>query len=174
MKITAVIACAALALSAAAVPPLSVVELGNDAEHIDACGIWETTASGAVLRFSRIPGTRDDYNVTIIESDDYRLEPGTVVGTLKATATPRTYDAEFAADPAQGTNRLRNKKLHFIVEFDTRLRSCAFKAYRRGKRVSFRRLLPYLFRIAVTDGTQRPEGIDGAVRIDANPTPVIL
>lgn len=171
---TAVFACVAIALAATAAPPLKVVELGKDAEHIDACGIWETTASGSVLEFSRLPGARDAYSVAIVESADYRLEPGTPVGTLTATAVPGTYDAEFTTDPAGGNRSLKSKKQHFIVEFDPLMRSCTFKAYRKGKRVNLRRLLPYLFRVAVIDRSERPEGIDGAVRIDTNPSPVIL
>lgn len=174
MRLRAVIACAALYLTAAAVPPLSIVETGNDAEHTDACGVWETTASGSVLRFSRRAGARDAYTVAVVESSDYRIDPGTVIGTLTATAVPLCYDAEFFADPAESSVKLKDKKQTFIVEFDTGMRSCTFKAYRRGKRVNLRRLLPYLFRIAVIDSDNRPEGIDGAVRIDTTPSPVIL
>jgi len=174
MRLTAIIACATLALSAAAVPPLNMVELGNDAETIDACGVWETTASGSVLQLSRLPGARDAYTVAVIESSDFRIAPGTVIGTMTATAVPGCYDAEFISDPAGHSAKFRNKKQNFIVEFDRLMRSCTFKAYRRGKRVSLRRLLPYLFRLAVVENDNRPEGIDGAVRIDINPTPVIL
>ena len=150
------------------------METGNDAEHTDACGVWETTASGSVLRFSRRAGARDAYTVAVIESSDYRIAPGTVIGSLTATAVPLCYDAEFISHPAESSVSLKGKKQNFIVEFDSRMRSCTFKAYRRGKRVSLRRLLPYLFRIAVIESDNRPEGIDGAVRIDTTPSPVVL
>lgn len=176
MRLTALFAIAAAALAAAAAPPLQVVELGKDASTsgVDACGIWETTAGGSTLRLSRIPGARDAYSVAVIEASDYRLEPGTEVGVMTATATPRCYDAEFYTDPSSASGSFKSKKYHFIVEFDPSLRSCTFRAYRRGKRVSLRRMLPYLFRLAVIDGDNRPEGIDGAVRIDATPVPIIL
>lgn len=174
MRLPAVIACAAVCIYAAAVPPLEIVETGNDAEHTDACGVWETTASGSVLRFSRLAGARDAYTVAVIESSDYRIAPGTIIGSLTATAVPLCYDAEFISHPAESSVSLKGKKQNFIVEFDSRMRSCTFKAYRRGKRVSLRRLLPYLFRIAVIESDNRPEGIDGAVRIDTTPSPVVL
>ena len=174
MRLTALFAIAAAALAAAAAPPLQVVELGEDASCVDACGIWETTAGGSTLRLSRVPGVRDAYSVAVIEASDYRLEPGTEVGVMTATATPRCYDAEFYTDPSSASGNFKSKKYHFIVEFDPSLRSCTFRAYRRGKRVSLRRMLPYLFRLAVVDGANRPDGLEGAVRIDATPVPVIL
>ena len=175
MKLPAVLALCAV-LTTAAAPPLQRVELGADADHTDACGIWETTSSGTVFEISRTPGTRDDYTVTVVEAADYRLPPSTTIGKLTATAIPFCYDAEFSTDPLAGHTRkiARQKNCRFIIEFDKQLRSCTFKAYKKGKRISFHRMLPYLFRITVVDSDTRPQGIDGAIRIDSPPTPVIL
>lgn len=151
--------------------PLAVTEAGGG-DRTDASGLWETTAGASVLCFERQPGAREAYSVTIVEAADFAIAPGTHAGTLTATATPDVYDAEFLVDPLDTGGKRRTHR--FVVEFDEYLNSCTFRQYRKGKRLSLKRMLPYLFRIAVVSDDTRPEGIDGAVRLDAPSLPIIL
>lgn len=175
MRLTAVFAAVTAAfMAAAAVPPPVVTVLGRNSDISDITGIWETTSSGAILEISRRPGTRGRYDVRIIEAADCGTEPGTLAGTLSATAVPNTFDAEFDVAPAGTSGVMTSRKQHFTVEFDNRLRACTFRAYHKGKRVNLRRMLPYIFRLPSIENGNRPAGLDGAIRIDTNPTPAIL
>lgn len=175
MRLSAVFAAVTVVLTtASAVPPPTVTVLGANSEVSDITGIWETTASGAILDISRESGTRGRYIVRIIEAADFGTEPGTVAGVLSATAVPYTFDAEFDIAPSGSADGMKPRKQHFTVEFDNRLCSCTFRAYHKGKRLNLRRMLPYLFRLPSIENSNRPAGLDGAVRIDTNPSPAIL
>ena len=53
----------------------------------------------------------------------------------------------------------------------------SFKSYKQGKKISLGRLLPYLFRVSVSDIDTRPSTVDGAVKIYPSTTsdkPVLL
>ncbi len=135
-------------------------------------GVWQISGNGAIFDIKPEPGYSGRYRLTMIDSPDYAIAPGSFLGTLAATATPGQYDASVSIDPEgkTGSKSTRN----FIFEFDESHSRCTLRPYSAGKRISLRRLLPYLFRITIEDRDGRPEGTVGAVRIDTPQTPIAL
>ncbi len=140
-------------------------------------GIWRATAGGAVFEIKTAPGLPGEYVLTMLDSPDYTIEPGTEFGRMSLTAAPGVFDARLRLSPGERpvTNPL--KEYRTVVMELTGEGRMTFKAYEKSRILSLHRLLPYLFRISVTDRNTRPEGMDGAVRIDppvADAYPVIL
>lgn len=165
--------CAGIMATAIAVsvaePPLYRVELATPAEVNDIAGIWQATAGGAVFGIEPLPGQRHHYRMVLHQSPDFTLEPGTVIGTITPTPDPLVFDATLMKQPVAGVG---SRSQTCTITFGRDLRRCTFAAYRRKKQLNLYRLFPYLFRISFTPGN-RPD-IDGAVRIDTPPLPVVL
>lgn len=168
--VTAVLAMAAAIAGACGDRPETTILGPRDGHTVE--GIWQMSGDGAVFDISALPGYTGRYTLTIIDSPDYSVEPGTFFGTLTATPSAGRYDAALVLDPA-GKSRSSNTR-NFVFEFDESLSACTMQPYSRGKRISLRRMVPYLFRIVIEDRGKRPDGLDGAVRIDSPPKPIVL
>lgn len=155
---------------ARAVPPLESTSLRSAGEPEGICGIWETTAAQAVFRIDTIAGTRGNYSLTVLHSPELSLVPGTQMGTLVQAPTPGLFDAKMKVFNAKAPGKTHRVAITLSPD-GTRL---TFRPYRKNRTVSIRRLIPYLFRIAVIENDTRPADLDGAVRLDCTQYPVEL
>ncbi len=161
-------ALAAVALCCAASEP-RLCEAATPAEAAHAvCGLWQAGAAGALFRVeeSATPGC---FDLTVVDSPDYTMRPGTVFGTMKHTGTPHTFDASLMVTP-EGSYR-KSTRLDYIIEYSPQSATLTFRHYNRNRSINALRMLPYLFRISVSRTNARPEGIDAAHRISVGATP---
>lgn len=122
-------------------------------------GLWRMAPDGAVIAIE--PGvSRDSYRLRIIDSPDYNVVPGALLGTMTATATPLVFDATLSDHPG-----VEGSKTHtFFVRIDPQRCRLSLEPYDATPKISLRRWLPYFFRIVYSKG-RRPADHDGAVRI---------
>lgn len=154
-----------LVLLAAAVP--TVACLGADALE----GEWRIYGEGAVLRVN--PPEREGGPMEIVWMDGpaVRLLPGTVIGTARPGAAPGLYDFSVQVDP---TGRARSRHVTFAARLSQDGDDLIFETYDTRRRVSIWRIVPYFFRVGLTKGDRRPDGLDGARRTDAPPKFLVL
>ena len=136
-------------------------------------GVWQTSDGGAVFEVKAAPGVSGSYILTIVYSDDYTAMPGTIFGSMTATAKPGVYDARMRLSLSDREVSNPSREYRDVIVELTEEGRMTFTAYSRSKRISLRRWLPYLFRVSVVENATRPEGIDGAVRIDPPGTPAL-
>lgn len=129
-------------------------------------GVWLMSADGALIAIAAMPGDASSYSVTLIDSPDFTIEPGTPLGQLSPMAKTGVYDLSLAAVPGlkRDFKDKLGRRMSYVLEMVENGRF-TLSAYHRGKRISLRRWLPYLFRVSVVENATRPEGLDGAVRI---------
>ncbi|MDE5930225.1 MAG: hypothetical protein K2H03_07065 [Muribaculaceae bacterium] len=138
---------------------LSVIDngYGDPAE-----GVWRMTATpDAVLAIC--PSTESDgsFDVWLLDSPDFTLEPCTRIGRAIAGSQPGSYDLTLVENPGSPKPGRRS----FIANIDESGLNMRLTAYRRGKRISLWRWIPYLFRVTVIDKSNRPSNHDGLRRI---------
>ena len=136
------------------------------------CGIWRIGGDGALVAILPATASTARFDIYLLDSPDLSVIPGEKIGSAAATGQPGTYDAELSTSPQS----FLKKRLRYILTLD-RDGYLSLKSYKQGKKVSLGRLLPYLFRISVTDVDTRPGSVDGAVKVypaSAPQGPVLL
>ena len=132
------------------------------AQSTDAiAGRWRMTGGGAEFSISPSATSAGVFTITLTDTDDMSLLPGTIIGEARTTATPGRYVATMAANP----NRPKGKKRNLVITVKPN-GSLSFEPYRTGRSISLWRWLPYMFRVTVTRPGHQPSDIEGAVRID--------
>lgn len=122
-------------------------------------GLWQMVGDGAIFYIE--PERRDTYTLTLYESPDLALSKGDFFGTMTLTASG-SYDASLILNP-KGSGRRKTR--HFLFDIDTYGSKLTMRSYRKGARVNVLRLLPYLFRLSISEVDTRPQNIDGAIRL---------
>lgn len=132
-------------------------------------GIWRMTADGALIAIERSDSYGADrmmasgYRIVVIQSPCRRIRPGTLMGYALPSAKPGRYDASIFTDI---DNRgLLHRHRRFSLDLRDNESRLAFIHHRTGLRVSLWRLIPYLFRVSVRTSNDRPNDMDGAIRI---------
>lgn len=131
-------------------------------------GDWKINGDGATLRFVASSGEGGRLDVLWLDGPALDIAPLTVIGSAVPGAAAGTYDC--CLDTGLGRQRRR-------ATFALRLNGdggLAFEAYRRRARISLWRLVPYLFRVSVIKQTDRPSGLDGARRVGAPPSFIVI
>lgn len=132
-------------------------------------GIWRIGTSDAVIAL--LPSTHDPhaFDIWLLDSPDMSVIPGCKIGSATPTGATATYDAVISSDgntrPATHTiSRLFKRPQHLVMAIghDGRM---TLKTYKKGKKIALWRLIPYLFRVSISDTDSRPSDIDGATRI---------
>lgn len=138
-------------------------------------GRWTVNGGGAVIEIARAPGADERFSVTMVDSPDLKVAPGTVLGyACPAPATGR-YDCHLSADPSPRHRRAGGRKVDFSIEFaDGTSDAIIFSYYQKGRRISLWRWLPYLFRVTVSDPHRDSSGLDGARRLGAPPRTIVI
>ncbi len=129
-------------------------------------GVWQIN-DGAYLAIAH--DSRTSYKITIYGSPDLSVKDGTIVGKLTPGARPRMYDARLAKKIAHSATSLY--KSTFVVNVADDGSRLEFTPYKKGLKVDFRRLFPYMFRFSVQMTDTRPPGLLGARRIYPEPIP---
>ena len=127
--------------------------------HVE--GIYEMSGGGAVFAVLPSPGHTGRWDLLLIDSPDLAAEPGTVFGHAVAGASPEVFDARLRRD-LRPDRRSGSHDFAMRLTQDGRL---SFEPYRNSRRISLWRWIPYLFRITVVEQSNRPKGLDGAVRV---------
>ncbi|MDE6097765.1 MAG: hypothetical protein K2G24_02645 [Muribaculaceae bacterium] len=125
-------------------------------------GVWRMTASPeSTLAITPSAGHEGMFDIWLLDSPDFRIEPCVRIGQAAAGAENGEYDISLTERPGD----ILARKRHFIAHTGENAMQIRLQAYRKGKRINIRRLLPYLFRISVTDNSNRPDNHDGLIRI---------
>lgn len=134
-------------------------------------GDWQVNGGGASLRFET--GAYRDGSLDIVWLDGPALDiaPGTRVGSAVPGAGAGVYDCRMEACPGPSGKRSRAT---FVLRLGPDADSFVLEPYRRNRRISLRRLLPYLFRVAVIERSDRPSGLDGGRRLGSAPKFIVL
>lgn len=122
------------------------------------CGVWQIVPDGAMVRIEP-QALSGQFTISVVDSPDYAIAPGTVMGTMSEIAGNGRYHASLLTHPMRGNGSSRRD---CIVEVQDN--NLVFRPYRARTRLSLRRWVSYLFRIAI-DHAESPEGLEGAVRI---------
>lgn len=124
-------------------------------------GIWQISGEGAVIAISRKPASKANFEVSIIDSPALEVLPGTIVGELTTTGADDMWEARFvrAGKAGQALPRVGSR------DFMCRLVSpgvLRFSSFRKNRKISLWRWIPYLFRVSVSEKPTRPADADGA------------
>lgn len=114
LRAAAFIAVAAAGISAATCGEPDTTIL-SPAEQGTIEGVWQISGNGAIFDIKPEPGYSGRYKLTIIDSPDYSVVPGSFFGTLAATATPGQYDAAVSIDPEGKTGSSIHPQFHIRV-----------------------------------------------------------
>lgn len=142
-------------------------------------GVWQMAAEGATFVIERAENSTDlapaQMRIVIIRSPRRSVRPGTVVGHVVTTAKPAVYEARLYTSFAPRTGLISAKAFSLEVKDDM----LVFTPFKSPIKVNLLRLLPYMYRRAISTQTSRPEGLNGALRLyprsAAHPlTPVYL
>lgn len=129
-------------------------------------GLWMMTDDGA--RFAIIADS-DESRLTpqefllmvIVDSPDRSVKPGTVFGVAAQSAAKGVFDALIISDLDPDS---RFKAKNFLLKLGDEGRLSIIPV-RKGLRINLWRLVPYLFRHSVKSVNNRPEELDGAIKI---------
>lgn len=135
------------------------------------CGMWRIGGDGALIAILPEKASTARFEIYLLDSPDLSVIPGKKIGSAVTTGQPGVYDAELAS-----SQPMLKKRQRYIFTLD-RDGYLSFKSYKQGKKISLGRLLPYLFRVSVSDIDTRPSTVDGAVKIYPSTTsdkPVLL
>ncbi|MDE6305911.1 MAG: hypothetical protein K2L90_04900 [Muribaculaceae bacterium] len=132
-------------------------------------GIWQMTGDGAVIAIEQSqPYTAGQtlasgYRIVLIQSPCRRIRPGTIMGYATQSAKSGRYDAAIYA--SVDDNGILHRKRRFTLELHDTESRLAFIRHRADLRIDLRRLIPYLFRVSIATGSDRPRDMDGAIRL---------
>ncbi|MDE6526742.1 MAG: hypothetical protein K2L75_05755 [Muribaculaceae bacterium] len=135
------------------------------------CGLWRVGADGAVFSVKEAEA-EGCYSLTLVDSPDYTVTPGTEFGRLAHTGTRHVFDASLQT--SLSGRQKKSLRLDYTVEYLPAEQALVFRHYNKGWTVNVLRVLPYLFRISATRRNERPEGIDAARRIGPAAQPTYL
>lgn len=132
-------------------------------------GIWQMAADGAVMAIEQsapyISGITSmlGYRIVLVQSPYRRIRPGTLMGYAMPSAKAGRYDAAIytSIDDSGILQRCRR----FTLELHDEESRLAFIRHRADLRIDLRRLIPYLFRVSIVTGNDRPRDMDGAIRL---------
>lgn len=98
MRLLLTLAMCILAAMAGATVPMDLLEARAYCDSVSllpAEGIWEYPEDGVTVLVRRLP-TRGQYSLIAIDSDDTRVRPGDVIGTMRASADPGVFHLSLA------------------------------------------------------------------------------
>lgn len=133
-------------------------------------GMWQMLDGGALFALERhidpslpLAAQPAGFRLVMVKAPGRLMRPGTVIGHAVATADPAVYEARIYTDFAV-ENRLsvpRTFTLHLSADGST----LTFKPRKSRLTVNLFRLLPYMYRNVVRLRDNRPDNLDGAVRV---------
>lgn len=123
-------------------------------------GVWRMSGSEGLFAVVADPGTIF-FRLIVVDSPDRNILPGTVMGACTAAGRADCYDARIYTS---GDSGILSKPKRFTVTLADDCRLIMVPVTDRLK-VNLWRFLPYMFRMSVTRVNNRPDNLDGAVRV---------
>lgn len=162
-------------LLAAAAPESAQYDFGEVCARMAAAplhrveGVWQIPADGGLLAIERAEradaGT--EYVMAVVAVSNRLLHPGTIIGRITPTAKPEVFEATlFTAVDRRGRPSRPKKFTLTLANDDSRLE---IRHIRKGVRLNWWRLFPYMFRGVVTPVDETPRDLDGCVRVFPEP-----
>lgn len=152
------------------VDPDSVTARMAESPLVPVEGMWQMLDGGATFALERhadlslpMAAQPECFRLVMVRAPGRLLRPGTVIGYAVATADRGVYEARIYTDFAV-ENRLgvaRTFTLHLAADGSV----LTFKPRKSRVTVNLFRLLPYMYRNVVRLRDNRPDNLDGAVRI---------
>lgn len=127
-------------------------------------GLWRMSGSDGTFAVVADEGTVF-CRLVVIDSEDLSVVPGDVMGVCTAAGKKNSYDARIFTSVEDG--KLGAPKRFTLTLSDDGHLIMAPVSDRL--RVNLWRMLPYMFRTAVTRVNDRPKNLDGALRIYPEP-----
>ena len=127
-------------------------------------GLWQWVEDGAIIAIERdfINEAITRYRMVIVESPQRSIRPGTVMGYLTTTAKRGNFDARIYTDNDLTGLLSKTKSFNIVMSDDTHF---SITSYREGISVNLWRLIPYMYRINISTKSNRPQGLDGCIKI---------
>ena len=123
-------------------------------------GVWRVTGEETLFAVVADPGTIF-YRIIVVDATDRSLLPGTLMGAATATAQKNSFDALIYSHCSGGALS-KPKRFTLTIHDNCRL---VMTPVTNKLRVNLWRLLPYMYRFSVTRVNNRPDNLDGALRI---------
>lgn len=105
------------------------------------------------------------YRIIVIDGEDASVAPGDIMGACTAAGKSNSYDARIFTSVEDGKLGTP-KRFTITVQEDGRL---IMVPVNNSLRVNLWRILPYMFRASVTRVNDRPNNLDGAIRVYPQP-----
>lgn len=123
-------------------------------------GVWRISGSEGIFAVAADPGTIF-FKLIIIDSPDRNVLPGTVMGACTAAGRNDCYDARMFTSGDTGVLS-RPKRFTLTLSEEGRL---IMVPVTNKLKLNLWRFLPYMFRMSVTRVNDRPDNLDGAIRV---------
>lgn len=134
-------------------------------------GLWQMLDGGATVCVERyidpsLPAAAQPatFRMVMVDAPDRHVRPGTVVGYVTATVKPDTYEARMYTDLAERTGLSVPHTFYLKLSGDEWERM-DIEPKRSRYTLNPWRLLPYMYRSVVRVRDNKPENLDGAVRV---------
>lgn len=131
-------------------------------------GVWQFMPDEATIVIEAT--SSGHFKLTVVDSPDVSIIPGTIMGTASLSAKQGTYDA-LIATKYDGDSYTFSSHHHFTLTLSDENSSLIFNEYSTGTTVNLWRMVPYMFRHSITKKNTRPSGLDGCHRIYPPSTP---
>lgn len=127
-------------------------------------GVWRLSGSEGVMAVISDPGTIF-CKIVVVDSPDRSVCPGTVMGAITPAGRENYYDARIFTGCEEG---LLSRPKRFTISLPDDSRMIMVPVTNKLK-FNLWRFLPYMFRMSVTRVNDRPNNLDGAVRLYPEP-----
>lgn len=131
-------------------------------------GIWQFPTDGALVVIEQFTpdNYRDDevtrYRLVVVQSPRLSVRPGTIMGYMTPSAKKGYYDARIYTAFDGGLSLSDPKKFILKLSDDARL---SFVEHKTGIKVNLWRMVPYMFRYSISSQDNRPEEMNGCIKI---------
>lgn len=136
-------------------------------------GIWQFTGEGAVVAIERRNSEfgLPSYSMTVIDSPQRSLLPGTPMASITSTVKSATFEAVILTHFNASSMKLSRPKKFLLILNDERL---TIKPVKAKLSLNILRLIPYAYRLGLSYRDHRPDDLDGCVRIFPAPSKPII
>ena len=124
-------------------------------------GVWRMSGSEGMMAIVADSGTIFQ-RIIVLESPDRNILPGTVMGVCTALGRNNSYDARIYTTESTSGILAKPKRFTLTLSDDGRL---IMEPITNKLKVNLWRFLPYMFRMSVVRVNNRPDNLDGAVRV---------
>lgn len=134
-------------------------------------GIWRFPSDGGLIVIERdktAPG--DTYNMIALYPQNRLLRPGTLMGTLTATAKRGVFDARLFTK-LSGEKRFLTKAKKFVLTLQDSNTRFTLQPYGKKYEVRWWHVFPYMYRRIITRSDNTPQDLDGCLRVFPEPLP---